>query len=370
MINEIYIDNFRCLNNFQIKPEGFQLLLGDNGSGKTSVLDAIRCIQRLMRNDHVENIFKKNSLTVWDKRLTQTIGLSLTIDNEKYKYELQIEYTNQDDKQRIKREELKWKDSTFYLFDGHEAHLFRINWKTDQIEEGAVFSADWGRSIIPTLASREDNRPLIRFRDELEKILILNPIPFIVESATNSESRVLSDHAENFAQWYRYLLQEHPVIGYRAKELLMNALPDFEQLSLKEIGQSRKLVTTFRMTNKDYDFDFVNLSSGQQQLIILYTVLEALREGAFSTIFNDEPDNFISLREIQPWLESVKSICDEHDKQAIIISHHPEIINKMVHGNELLFSRNQTDSHVVVRSFPKSEHLLPAEMIARGWENE
>lgn len=370
MITDIYIDNFRTLSNFRINPVEFQLLLGENGSGKTSVFDAIRCIQRLMRNEHVANIFNKNSLTKWDKRLSQTIKISLIIDNEEYSYELTIEYTHQDDKQRIGREELKWKDSTFYLFDGHEAHLFRINWQTQIIEEGTRFSADWSRSIIPTLAEREDNKPLIKFREELEKILIINPIPMIVESATNSESRHLSDSAENFAQWYRYLLQEHPAISYRTKQLLTDVLIGFEQLSLKDMGQSRKLVATFRIENQDYEFDFLNLSSGQRQLIILYSILEALRAGTFSTILIDEPDNFISLREIQPWLEAIKDICEEQNKQVLIISHHPEMINAMVHGTELLFSRSQANSHTIIQKFPHLDNFLPAEVIARGWEHE
>ena len=142
MMNKIYIDNFRCLTNFRIKPEGFQLWLGDNGSGKTSVLDALRSVQRLMRGQDVEDIFNRSSLTTWDKRQDQKIGFSLMIDGEVYKYELTIEYANQEDKQRIKREELIWKDSMFFLFDGQEAHLYRINRKTGKTEEGAVFSRE------------------------------------------------------------------------------------------------------------------------------------------------------------------------------------------------------------------------------------
>ena len=369
MINEIYIDNFRCLTNFRIKPGDFQLWLGDNGSGKTSVLDALRYVQRLMRGEHVEDIFNRNSLTIWDKRRDQTIGFSLIIDSEMYKYELAIEYANQDDKQRIKREELIWKDSTFFLFDGQEAHLHRINGNTGKTEEGAVFPADWGRSVMPTIAKREDNRPLIRFREELEKILLINPVPLVVKDATASESRNLSEHAENFAQWYRHLLQEQPSVGHRAKQLLEDVLPGFEQLSLKETGQSRKLMATFRIAGKDHDFDFMNISSGQRQLIILYTVLEALRAGTFSTVLIDEPDNFVSMREIQPWLENLNDICEEQDKQALIISHHPEIVNKMARGTELWFSR-QAEAHVVAQPFPKIDELSPAEVMARGWENE
>jgi predicted ATPase len=369
MINEIYIDNFRCLTNFRIKPGNFQLWLGDNGSGKTSVLAALRCVQRLMRGEHVEDIFKSNSLTTWDERRDQKIGFSLLIDDEVYKYEVTIEYADQEEKQRIKREELIWNDSTFFLFDGQDAHLYRINGKTGKTKEGAVFPANWQRSLIPTIAQRDDNKPLIRFRDELGKILLIHPVPLVVQDAATAESRNLSEHAENFAQWYRHLLQEQPSIGYRAKKLLEDVLPGFEQLSLREIGESRKLMATFRIAGKDRDFDFMNISDGQRQLIVLYMILEALRAGTFSTILIDEPDNFVSMREIQPWLENLNDICDEQDKQALIISHHPEITNKMARGTELWFSR-QSGAHVIVTSFPEVADLPPAEVMARGWENE
>lgn len=329
MITEIYIDNFRCLTNFRIKPGDFQLWLGENGSGKSSVIDALRSIQSLMRGEHVDDIFRRNSLTTWDARNTQVFGFSLDIDGEEYKYELTVEYSTQEDKKRIKQEKLIWKDSPFFVFDGKEAHLYRINRSTQVTEEGAVFPADWRRSVIPTIAQRDDNIPLIRFREELGRLLLINPVPLVVKNAAASESRNLSNHAENFAQWYRHLLQESPDIGYKAKLLLEEVLPGFEHLSLKETGESRRLTATFRINDKDRDFDFMTISDGQRQLIVLYTILEALRSGVFTTVLIDEPDNFVSIREIQPWLENLHDICDEQEKQALIISHHPEIVNKM-----------------------------------------
>lgn len=368
MITEIYIDNFRCLTNFRIKPNNFQLWLGDNGSGKTSVLAALRYIQRLIRGEQVVDIFKKSSLTIWDRRNEQTFKLGLRIDDENYEYELTLEYAKQEDKLRIKRERLTWNDSQFFLFDGQEAHLYRINWNTKNAEEGAVFPADWRRSVIPSIASRDDNKPLIRFREGLDKFLLINPVPLVIKNAAESESSNLSEHTENFAQWYRHLLQEFPRISFKAKQLLEDVLPGFEQLSLKEIGDYRRLTATFRVYETDHDFDFMDISDGQRQLIVLYTVLEAFRAGSFSTILIDEPDNFVSLREINPWLENLDEICDEKDKQAIIISHHPEIINKMARGDELWFSR-QAGSHVVIKPYPTVDNLTPAEVMARGWEN-
>ncbi|MCB2185458.1 MAG: AAA family ATPase [Deltaproteobacteria bacterium] len=369
MITEIYIDNFRCLTNFRIKPDNFQLWLGDNGSGKSSVLAALHYIQRLIRGEHTNDIFQRNNLTTWDKRNEQTFELHLKIDNDIYKYQLILEYANQENKLRIKRERLVWNGSQFFLFDGQEAHLYRINRRTSNIEEGAKFPADWHRSMISTIASRDDNTPVIKFREELDKLLLINPVPLVIKEAAASESRNLSEHTENFAQWYRHLLQEIPRITYKAKQLLEDVLPGFEQLSLKEIGDSRRLTATFRIDGTDRDFDFTDISDGQRQLIVLYTILEAFRTGFFSALLIDEPDNFVSLREIQPWLENLRDICDENDNQAIIISHHPEIIDSMTEGSELWFSR-PSGAHVVTKAFPMVPGLTPAEVMARGWENE
>jgi len=369
VITEIYIDNFRCFTNFRIKPGGLQLWLGDNGSGKTSVMDALRRLQRLMRGEHVADIFQRNSLTSWDLRKEQTFGLSWIIDGEAYQYTVTVEHADQEDKRRIKEEKLLWKESPFYWFDGQEAHLYRINRHNQGAEKGTAFPAKWDRSMIPTIGPREDNTPLVQFRNAFENLLIIHPVPIAIGDIAAFESHALSQHAENFAQWYRHLLQENPNIAYRAKQLLEDVLPGFEQLSLKESGDSRRLTATFRIQETDRVFNFKDLSDGQRQLIVLYTVLEALRAGVFSTVLIDEPDNFVSMREIQPWLENLNEICDEQGKQALIISHHPEIINKMARGPELWFSR-QRGAHIVAGPFPQIAGLPPAEVVARGWDDE
>ena len=39
MLKRIYIDNFRCFVNFELNLEKVSLLLGPNGSGKTSIFN-------------------------------------------------------------------------------------------------------------------------------------------------------------------------------------------------------------------------------------------------------------------------------------------------------------------------------------------
>ena len=372
MIKEIYIDNYRCLVNFRINPESFQLWMGDNGGGKTSVLDVLRSIQRILTGDHVEDVFSEASLTSWisrDKRPEQEFGVTLDIGGEKYSYALTILHNIQEHRCRIKAEKLTWNGNTFFQFDGKDAHLYRINRDTKAPEEGTSFTADWNRSMISTIAERDDNAPLILFREEVRKWLIVQPVPLVVKQVAEAETRSLSRYAENFAQWYRHVLQENPGIAYKTREYLRDVLPGFEELSLKESGEFRRLRATFRINNKDNQFDFVDLSDGQRQLIVLYTILETVRQKTHSVVLIDEPDNFVSLREIKPWLAGLQELCEDHAAQAILISHHPTIVNHMVRGNEVWFSRKQ-GAHTVTRPYPTTPGLTPAETMERGWDDE
>jgi hypothetical protein len=49
MIRKLYVDNFRCLEDFELELDAQVLLLGDNGSGKSAVFDAIAGLRSLVR---------------------------------------------------------------------------------------------------------------------------------------------------------------------------------------------------------------------------------------------------------------------------------------------------------------------------------
>ena len=60
MLKRLYADNFRCLENFEIRFGESNLLLGRNGTGKTSVLDVLRKIQDLVvRGQKVDQVFPR-----------------------------------------------------------------------------------------------------------------------------------------------------------------------------------------------------------------------------------------------------------------------------------------------------------------------
>ena len=48
MLQRLYVDNYRHLVNFELRLQELSLLLGRNGAGKTSVLDVVLAIRRLL----------------------------------------------------------------------------------------------------------------------------------------------------------------------------------------------------------------------------------------------------------------------------------------------------------------------------------
>ena len=78
MLHKIFIDNYKCLVNFDIQLEKIALFLGANGSGKSSVFDAVSAIQRFIGGDsRLADLFPDETLTLWQKSNVQRFGLTV-----------------------------------------------------------------------------------------------------------------------------------------------------------------------------------------------------------------------------------------------------------------------------------------------------
>src|ERR1035438_8007604 len=93
MLTRIYIDNFRCFVNFEYRPEKKQLLLGANGSGKSSLLEAIRCVKSFIAGE--ENPFTQSTRTRWQDKPLQVIEVDALLDRKEYLYRGEIRFASE-----------------------------------------------------------------------------------------------------------------------------------------------------------------------------------------------------------------------------------------------------------------------------------
>ena len=371
MITRLYIDNFRCLINLELKLDETNVLLGPNGTGKTSILDVLRRIQALVaRGARVDEEFPPQDLALTQDRAEQRFEMDLDLEGSTYRYALRIEHDRDRRRMRIAEESLDHDARPIFAFKGGDAQLYR-----DDYSAGPSYPFDWSRSGVGALHERSDNRTLIRFRRALAGFAIVSPCPPLFEPETRGEDEYFHPRMQNFVGWYRHAAQENMGALARLFEALGEALPGFDSLSLTESGEGvRALKVDFRGSDGDsrrYRYGFGQLSDGQRSLVALYCLV-FLSANRRTSLFLDEPDNYLALREIQPWLAVVAEHCGDRTlEQAVIASHHPVTIDYMAGSKGRWFHR---DGNGPVRVSHQPERTVDgislSEMVARGWERE
>ena len=196
----------------------------------------------------------------------------------------------------------------------------------------------------------------------------MKPDPTDINPESQDESEVLDPDGSNFAAWYRHLSQERPGDLRQLFDRLSEALPGFRALravSTGKAGRKRELVADFRYTSSEYEIGFEELSDGERAAIILYCILMDA-EGEPKTLLLDEPENFVGLQLIQPWLvDLAEAIRDKG--QLFMISHNAKSIDYLAADHPLLFERiNGGPTRVRANPFDRDKGLRASELIGRG----
>ena len=333
MIERFYADNFRCLTNFELELDQLNLFLGPNGSGKTSVFDALRKIRNLtVRGARIEDEFPQRDLSfLRSDNHVQQFELEIVVNQEMYEYMLKVEHNLDRNRMWIAQEILRHDKKPLFVFEKGIARLYRDNYGRE-----SSYQFDLTRSGIGFLHAHPDNKKLTRFKTELTNAAIVSPCPplFMSETRTitRAEGAFLDPLMQNFVEWYWSVAQKNIGSVVRLFEELKEVLPGFESLGMVESGEStRVLKAAFHGRTGDHRlnrYSFGQLSDGQRFLVALYSLLclvddDRLAEGHRRSLFIDEPDNYLSLREVQPWLAQVVDACGETLEQAVIISPAP-----------------------------------------------
>jgi len=156
----------------------------------------------------------------------------------------------------------------------------------------------------------KDNIRLSKFKQWVATFVCFRLNPFNMGAMANAENLFANVDLSNFAAWYRHLLQTDPKQNAAMLESLRASLDGFNFLHLEPFGENVRLLAAEFSQSGDVRYYFNELSDGQRCLICLYAVLHFVLAKGGSVIL-DEPDNFVSLREIQPWLMAVLDAVDE-----------------------------------------------------------
>ncbi len=373
MLKRFYIDNYKTLVNFELNLDPINLFLGPNGSGKTAVFDALHKITHFINFGDKASIFSFSDLTRWGRKGLQQFELDMEHEQNLYQYKLTINI-EAGKLNAVKYEGLFFNGKPLLTFENTTVHLY-----DDQNKQVAEYPFEQTRSALATIPSEPAQSKLSWFREKIKRFLIVQIDPAQMLSTSGLQPEEPYRNLRNFASWYHYLFEEKKLLDEEKLVVdLKEVLPGFKGFSWREMLEGTENLDA-RFEHFEWmppiRYDFRELSDGQRTLIALYTLLHvAQSDDQYGyTLCIDEPDNFIALPEIQPWLLKLYDLCIEEKAQVLLISHHPELINYLLSPPSvgIWFERESNGPTHIKRVQDDDEGgLSPAKLVAVGWIND
>jgi predicted ATPase len=358
MLTRVFADNYRCFSNFTFEPKNFGLLVGDNGSGKSCLFEVLASLRSLATSSTaLESSFSPATRTRWDKRKAQRFELACkNEDGRRFDWAVTIDEVGGNSvvaSERIARDGL--------VFAERSGKSLIVNGSTLPLPyelRGSLLALDL------------DDGELRWLRTFISEIVLLKLEPSRMTALSQKAASALSSDGSNFAAGYRGLRERDFEKTQRLHAELRTVIPGFQSIEQVDHVDDAKILV-FKVSadsgKTSYMVQFDELSDGQKVLVVLYHVITGFGLDR-RTIFLDEPDNFVTLRELQPWLQELSRTVEDHGAQVLIVSHNSEVIDYLAAQDAWLFERTDGGPvrHRPLMLDPASG-LKASEQIARGW---
>ncbi|MCC5876641.1 MAG: AAA family ATPase [Candidatus Sumerlaeia bacterium] len=376
MIRRLTINGFRSFGNVSFELDSPSFFFGANGCGKSSILDVLFGLRSVLHDGvPVVTAFPPGSVPRWrtskaDAGIFQVFTLEIDGPDGKYEYTLKLSHFRELNTTRVFEESLVLESKPLFQFKIDEAILY------DDLHTKVVnYPNATSRSALSAVPEGPNYKKIQWFRERVGRIHCLRIDAARMEARSGMECAIPSRDFVNFTSWYRHALLADGTAASRFMEDIREVFHGLTSLDLQDLGNGHRILSArFKQPEggtddkQTYEVSFDELSDGQRALIALYAAVHFLARGE-TTLCIDEPDNHISLQELQPWLIRLLDVAEEKGCQILLASHHPEIYNYLAADCGIAMSRNQSGASRVVRYEPIEESALTiSEQIARGYQ--
>jgi len=344
VIRRLYVHNFRCLENFELKLEGMPsvLLIGKNGSGKTAVGLALEVLQKIGRGaTQASELVKQKDRSRGRSEVPIRFEIEAAIDSWVIRYSVAFQFPRGSGAVRVFHEELAV-DGAVMLARGADG-------------SGEADPKIDSQLVALPIIAREPSHPLHVFRRCLARMLILRPVPSLISGDSTGTIYGPNPQVTDFGAWFSGRVSFDSGGYTRMADFLKQVMPDFTSLQNPEVGKdSRSLVAQFATDQGMLTVPFADLSDGEKCFMIGAVVLSG-NDGFPPWCFWDEPDNYLALGEVQQFVVALRRAFEIGGGQLIATSHNPEAISCFSDENTLVLQRRNHMEPTVVRRLSELE---------------
>ena len=337
MIKRLYVNNFRCLENFEIRldEKPSTLLIGKNGAGKSTVGVVLEQLRSLVLGvNRVGEIWSVSDFSRNRTDIPLRIELDVVLQKQNYQFIVALEYPAGFKELRVLEESLIVEGHAVYKRERSQVTITRTG-----KEKEAAFLLDWHLVALPIIQEQSSTDPLYIFKAWVSRLLILSPIPSLIVGDSKGETLSPTKNLADFGKWFSGLLAHSPSAYSQIDKYLKQVLLDFKDVKNPIIGTDyRQLTVQFEQDGTTVTLPFGSLSDGEKCFFICALTLAANSSYGPVFCFWDEPDNFLAFAEVSHLILALRQSFQKNG-QLIITSHNIETLRRFSDENTLLLYR-------------------------------
>jgi len=337
MIDKIKIKNFKAIQSATIKLSDLSVFVGNNGSGKSSVIEALHTLQNVLLQglsagfnerwfgvEHIRNTSAKAKAS--GKKLFENdieIEIQGKIEFEKYKYKVCFNSSLSGDLYLIPHESLVLGKTEVFkseVIDEKGITEFFINNEpipTNRIANNLVLS---DKNLISQLPFA------IKFGNFISSWQFLSLEPermyFPVRRDYSSTSVRMKNTGENLADFFSRM-QDNPTISDIILDKLRYVLPDLDNVGREEISIQKQIYLFLQEHNNKRRLPSWLFSSGTLRILAILAILNS--ENPPPVVFIEEIENGLDPRTLNLLVEEMRGLLSEH--QFITTTHSPYFLD-------------------------------------------
>ncbi len=365
MIKKLYVDNFKALNSFQISLEQFTVIVGNNMSGKSTILQVLDFISSLTKEDF-DVILERRGWKVSDikSQLEKSPVISISCEME---LPIKSKYVS-----------LCWE---IHISAYTQKNLLKLDYETVSIHNGndeELLLYYSSKSTNNFIQNGMDSKPVV-----LPKLQMNSSLLKMMDFSENPVLQALKEFWQN-SDSFELLSPEKMRLSSRgevntignAGEKLPSFIKSMNQEQKRRFKNKIKAVLDERIVNVDartkgkpgwtqliveekYDarpltIESKNMSDGTLRLLAFLAICEMEKKGV---MLLDEIENGINIDYAEKIITILSDNCKEKSNQMIVTTHSPIFLDYVEKDNIRYMYRDPQTGFCKCSALTENEQL-------------